>query len=240
MAAALRERVLEWCLGEAERYGGEPVPDDRVALYLSGCVRDGVGNLGGWLARKRLKGARVAFCAAARGFAEHQVAVAGERLPPWRAGAREIQRDAVSGLRGQWVPAVDAVLGYRPPPGSVVVYWREAPTSWKGHAETLVEAGPGGFRSIGANERGGRWYLDASLVSYNHPRLLGFVVEDAPGAPDFAAELDLDLPPTALLEDDHLDLDAILARPLELTPSDWAAIRADVKRRVAEWGERDG
>ncbi|HMJ10388.1 MAG TPA: hypothetical protein VK524_03225, partial [Polyangiaceae bacterium] len=151
----LRERVLAWCLGEAKRYGTSPVPTARVAEYLAGCERGG----------KRL-GLRppANFCAAARGFAEGEVALAGESQPPWRAAAKEVMRDAQEGRRGRWVPGSEAEAGYRPPPGSAVIYWRDDPSSWTGHIETLIEAREDGYLSVGANELGGRWHVDPAPI----------------------------------------------------------------------------
>lgn len=171
-ARPLRLRALDWCLREAERWGSSRVNDARIAEYLSGCVRNG----------KKLGLKSGNFCAAAMGFAEHQVAREGERVPPWRAGAREPMRDAKAGLRGRWIPIGDVLQGgERPLPGALAVYWRGAPHDWRGHIERVVSASNNDFVAIGANESGtfgtgGRWVLETT--PYTHPQLLGFVVDD--------------------------------------------------------------
>jgi hypothetical protein len=176
-----------------------------VAQYLRGCERSGSPGLGAWLASERLRGKAISFCAAARGFAERAAAEPGETLPPWRAGARELMRDAQSGRSGRWVAAADMRPGLRPAPGSVVVYWRVRPDAWQGHVETLIEATEAGYRSVGANERGGRWYIDAAPVSWRHERLLGFVVPwepssiaESPPPPDLKAEPELGIDDEAI------------------------------------------
>jgi hypothetical protein len=229
----LRIRALEVQLAEAEAWAGAVVSDDRVATYLRGCEREGAPGLGSWLATQRGNGKRVAWCASARGWAESE-AHQGERVPPWRAGARELKRDAQEGRRlGGWVPGVDAQEGrYVPPPGSLVIYWRGSPGSWQGHAETVVSATAEGYRSIGGNERGGRWWIDQDLVRYSHPRLLGFISEE-----DYDRDLDtmatysakpLTPPPDLYDEDDDAPP---VPRLVQLEP-DWTAIRESVRQTV--------
>ena len=128
--ASLQLRALQWCLAEAARWGDQKVPADRVREYLSGCVRRG----------KPLGLTRGNFCCSAQGFAEHRVQLAGEQVPPWRAGAREPMRDARAGIRGAWHPIARVrETGYLPPPGSLAIYWRESPNDWRGHIERVIE-----------------------------------------------------------------------------------------------------
>ena len=232
----LRLRALQVALEEAEHWQGAPVPKERVALYLSGCTRDGAPNLGRWLAHERLSSIQVYFCAAALGWCESIAAVGDDERPPYRAGAKEVMRDAIAGRRGGvWVPASEARQGYRPPPGSAVVYWREDPKSWKGHVERLIEATDAGYRSVGANERGGRWYIDVDPVSYDHPRLLGFCVEDgdwAPLVPTDESEAGPELDSRAYDVAD-VDVDVILARGATVAPH-WEAMRAERDRLILE------
>lgn len=231
----LRLQVLAWCQREAEFWSGKPVAPERVAEYLAGCERNGA-NIGHWLGEQIRKGVRVSFCAAARGFAEREAAREMGKLqsfcPPWRAGAREIMRDAQAGRRGVWVPARDARDGYRPPPGSAVIYWRESPQSWKGHIETLIEATDAGYRSIGANERGGRWWADVEPVAYEHPQLLGFVVDEPPD--DTPETTIVDVPPVPEgLVDDEIDDDAIFARQFTTISDELReAMRREQQREV--------
>lgn len=173
----LSRRALAVALAEAQRWGSKRPPTDRVAEYFGGCERDGV-VICGWLAEQVRAGVAHSHCAAALGWCEAQAAEPGDVLPPWRAGAREIERDAKAGRRGRWVPREAALAGYRPPPGAVVVYWRQSERSGLGHVERVVEATAEGYRSIGANEAAGAWYLDTKPQPYAHAQLLGFVVDD--------------------------------------------------------------
>lgn len=174
----LRLRALDWCLSEAQRWGSTRVSAARIAEYFSGCVRNG----------KKLGIRSGNFCAAAMGFAEHQVAREGEQVPPWRAGAREPMRDAKAGLRGRWIPIGNVLEGgERPLPGSLAIYWRGAPHDWRGHIERVVSASETDFVAVGANESGtfgtgGRWVLETT--PYTHPQLLGFVVDEEPSVLD--------------------------------------------------------
>jgi hypothetical protein len=216
-----REKRLQWSMDEAIRWKDQPVPDDRVAEYLCGCVRDGTRDLGVWLAKERLRGKKVAFCAAAIGFADSQVSV---NAPPWRAGAKELKRDAILGIRGVWVPAIDThMLGYRPPPGALAIYYRGDPNGWKGHVEQVVEAGDDGFRALGANEGGGKWYLDQKMVPYEHERLQGFVVE-ADDTPPILLPRDLPPCPVDFMEDDE-DLEDIVRFHNRQLTVDWEEVR---------------
>lgn len=177
----LRERALAWCLVEAQRWGEHPVAPERVMQYLSGCERNGAG-IGPWLVSEKQSGRSVSFCAAAQGYAERQMAVPGEELPPWRAGAREIERDAQRGSRGIWISAAEAERGLLPPVGALAVYWREPKAQGFGHVERVIEATREGYRSVGANEAAGRWVIDHQTIPYTHPKLLGFAVDS--GADD--------------------------------------------------------
>lgn len=205
----LRERALTWCLAEAERWGDQPVPASRVMQYLSGCERNGK-PIGSWLAEQKRAGQAVSFCAAAQGYAERQMALPDDHLPPWRAGAREVERDAIHGGRGLWISAAEARAGKLPPPGALCVYWRDPKDQGFGHVERVIEAGLDGYRSVGANEAGGRWVMDAERVPYTHPKLLGFAVDTVSG--DTSTADDFIEPP--------------------MTEQDWNALRLEV-----DWDE---
>lgn len=205
----LRERALAWCLAEADRWGDGIVSSTRVMQYLSGCERSGK-PIGSWLAEQKRAGQNVSFCAAAQGYAERQMALPDEALPPWRAGAREIERDAIHGGRGLWISAAEARSGKIPPAGSLCIYWREPKDEGFGHVERVIEAGPDGYRSVGANEAGGRWFVDEQRVPYTHPKLLGFAVDQLHG--DSSTPEDFVEP--------------------EMTDEDWKALRLEV-----DWDE---
>lgn len=186
----LCERALAWCLDEAKRYDGNPVPNARVAEYLTGCMRKGE-NIGRDLATARRQGATIPFCAAFQGFAEHNARLPEELpsdMPRWAAGALEIMRDAQQGLRPgeRWLPIAEC-LGSRlwPNPGAIAVYENVKSTTGQGHVERVIIAGPEGFRSVGGNEHGGRIFVDQKWVDYRNASradgsqtlaLLGFVV----------------------------------------------------------------
>lgn len=169
-------RALMWCLHEAGRYGDRQVDPSRVRQYLEGCVRRG-NNLG-------LKVGN--FCSAAQGFAEHEVALEGEELPPWRAAAKEHITDAKSRADLEWIPVEDVLEGKRVPPiGAKAIYHRGKPGAWTGHIDRVVEVlppksgdRPTHYRNVGANERGGRWVVEDS--SFANPMLIGFVAHVAP------------------------------------------------------------
>lgn len=207
----LRERALAWCLAEAARWGDRPVPPDRVGEYLSGCERQRQ-CIGAALAEQVLKGVKVSFCAAAQGYAEHRTLLAGDARPPWRAGAREIERDALAGRRSQWISAARARAGEVPPPGALAVYWREPQSQGYGHVERVIAAAAEGYRSVGANEAGGKWFVDQVTVPYTHPKLLGFAVDDGTQAPSSLQ------PETTQL---HVLEPAV-------SESDWRALRLDL------------
>lgn len=226
MDQPLRERALAWCLAEAARWGDRPVPPERVGEYLSGCERQNQ-CIGAPLAEQVLKGVKVSFCAAAQGYAEHRTFLSGDARPPWRAGAREIERDALAGRRTQWISAARARAGEVPPPGALAVYWREPQKQGYGHVERVIEATADGYRSVGANEAGGRWFVDSTLVPYTHPKLLGFAVDDAPAAPVSGQP---ETTPLHALEPAMSDADWRALR-LDL---DWDALRAERDRYIRE------
>ncbi len=183
----LHLRALDFCLAEAERCGQEPVSLERRMKYFSGCVALSGAPNGAPLIQMLAAGKRVAFCAAAQGFAEKQVAQPGEELPPWRSGAQLVEFDAVRGNRpGQRFQNLEATLRDEawPHPGAIAVYHNNQ-SSTRGHVERVIEASAAGFRSVGANENAGRWHVDDELVDYRDAsradgtqplRLVGFVV----------------------------------------------------------------
>ncbi|MDX1526997.1 MAG: hypothetical protein R3337_00130 [Gammaproteobacteria bacterium] len=189
----LGERALDWCLTEAESWGDRQVSEKRLCDYLIGCERDGSDALGKWLANKEsaTPGRDFSFCAAAQGCAEDRVRLPDEELPPWRAGALEIMRDAQAGRRPgeQWRPLAEVIdLGLPPPPGAIAVYSNTA-SSWRGHVERVIGASATGYRSVGANENNGRWvvdrverrYGDAGGDGVQRLRLEGFIVPEHHG-----------------------------------------------------------
>lgn len=181
-------RALHWCLSEAERWGINRVTPERVAQYFRGCERS-EKNIGNWLAGEVLKGKHYSFCAAAQGFAEHETRRSPDAEWPWRAGALEIFRDALAGRRrGQsWLPASLARLAVEQPhPGALAVYENTLDKT-RGHVERVIFADANGYRSVGANENGGRWFADKTLIRYadasradgsQRLSLLGFVVDE--------------------------------------------------------------
>lgn len=194
-------RVLDYCLEEADRWGADQVPEHRVLEYFSGCARiiDGKETPLGEFFRREMLGPdgklgtrddrRFSFCAAARGFCEAQVALPGDRLPPWRAGVLEAHRDSLAGRRPgeRWLTVVECLQRQLwPQPGALVVYVNTQDAG-RGHIETIVEADERGFRSIGANERSRRWWIDPELIPYDDAsradgmqrlRLLGFSIRE--------------------------------------------------------------
>lgn len=182
-------RALHWCLNEAERWGDNRVSAARVAEYFEGCERAGK-NIGNWLAGEVRAGKHYSFCAAAQGFAEHETRRSPDANWPWRAGALEIFRDALGKLRpGQsWLPiSVARATGASPHPGAIAVYQNTTDPT-KGHVERVIFADENGYRSVGANENGGCWVVDKSLIRYTDAsradgsqrlKLLGFVVDEA-------------------------------------------------------------
>jgi len=171
---SLALRALEWSLAECERWGGTPVSKGRIADYFTAIQRD--GRVTNWFRDEVSRGEHLSHCAAAFGFAEMQVLRPGEALPPHRAGAGEIERDAQTGLRPgeKWVDATSVRTGHAPPPapGSAAVYDRPGGM----HVERVEWAGKDGYRGVGANEQGGRWVRDANVKLYTLPTLRGFVV----------------------------------------------------------------
>jgi hypothetical protein len=179
-------RLLDWMLAEARRWGEHPVSESRVAEYLSGCERDGK-NIGQWLRDTELSkpGRQFAFCAAARGYSESQVALPQDgELPPWRAGALELWRDGVG--EGRETHASEARFGpVRISPGDVAVYVNTQDAT-RGHIRTVIESNALGYRGVGANENGGRWVVDppgawrrydeeGNVDGVQRLRLLGFL-----------------------------------------------------------------
>lgn len=234
----LSVRALDVAITEAARWRGDVVADDQVASYLGGVERVNVPGLGPWLATQRRNGKRIAWCAAAIGWAEAQARRPDESVPPWRAGARELKTDAQEGSRGVWVPAAMAGRGqYIPRPGALAIYWRGSPDAWTGHAEMILGATDVGYQSLGGNERGGRWWADQEPVSYQHPKLLGFVARDDPAAPELVPEPQPVEPPPDLYDEDDDEVE--VPRLVHLTP-DWDAIRKDVQRIIAESDEAWG
>lgn len=228
----LRERALAVCLAEAKRWGSQPVPASRVAEYLRGCERNGQG-IGDWLVRQHLSGTSMSFCAAAQGWAERQAAAQGDQLPPWRAGARETERDAKAGRRGRWLPRENVLAGELPPAGALAVYTRGDPAKGLGHVERVIEATADGYRSVGANEVGGRWVIDTAQLPYTHARLLGFVVD---GGETQLMRSDPPNPqPSDFVEPDLSDDDV---RELRLFPLEvpWGDLIADRDAAVREDG----
>lgn len=188
----LRLRALQWCMQEHARFRDEPAPIARIDEYMRGCERNGA--LLGLSSGKRWN-----YCAGSQGFAEHEAALADEELPPWRAAAKEIMRDAQEGRRGRWHPVTDVTEGsWLPPMGALAVYHRGKPGAWTGHVDRVVEVQGDGYVNVGGNELGGRWNVEHS--SFVNPALLGFVVDDeewqptadeVPDVPDDAVEPDL-------------------------------------------------
>lgn len=182
---SLGERALDWCLVEARIHGDRQVPEARFAEYLSGCTRDGE-LIGDWLERYELSkpGRQFAFCAAAQGYAEHQVAIGDDRLPPWRAGALEIRTDAMTGLRPgeRWLPLPEVIAGTLPRAGDIAVY-QNTTDATRGHVERVWQVTHLGFKSVGANENNGRWVIDNLWIGFSEAgksdgtqrlKLLGF------------------------------------------------------------------
>jgi len=179
LEAALGEAIAQGCNPDRDVSAGRSVAPERVADYFVGCERGGSTALGRWLRGEVLAGKRYSFCAAAIGWCEHAAARPDEHPPPWRAGALEIMRDAEQGRRGTWQPIESVRAGERyPESGDVAIHWRDSPTSGKGHAERVIDADRNGCRTVGANERGGRWVVEP--LSYDCPTLLGFVTHDEP------------------------------------------------------------
>ncbi len=78
--------------------------------------------------------------------------------------------DARAGLRpGEEWMSVEDVLRLRrwPPPGSLAIY-ANTQSSWKGHAERVLSGSAEGYRSVGANENGGKWHIDPAPLSYRN------------------------------------------------------------------------
>jgi hypothetical protein len=171
-STSLDVRALEWCLTEAGSYGDRKVDAARRRQYLEGCVRNG----------SRLGLTDGNFCSAAQGFAECEVAINGEELPPWRAAAKEHITDAKERPDLEWHPVSEILEEiWLPPPGAKAIYHRGNPQSWTGHIDRVVETLPAKkgdhpthYRNVGANEGGGRWTLETS--SFANPALIGFVV----------------------------------------------------------------
>lgn len=169
MAETLGERALRWCLVEAYRWADLLVPLDRTSEYLSGCVRTKSPGLGAWLVKTNPTRLH-SFCAAAQGFAEHQVEL--DPRVPWRAGALELEADARAGARvgERWAPASEFLRGglflKAAPPGSLVVYGNTR-VAGKGHVERLIEMSGAGLRSVGANENRRRWVVDAEPIPWD-------------------------------------------------------------------------
>jgi hypothetical protein len=187
---SLGERALQYAIGEAERHTGA-VSNARVAEYLSGCVRAGsdgvVRNIGGALAESRKLGTKVPYCASFIGFCEDRASLPGEAVPPWRAGALELMRDAREGRRPgeSWLP-LSEIATRIPRPGDKVIYENTQATG-RGHVEFVLAADATGYRAIGGNEQHGQIVTDRSMLLYNGSKtdgvqrlkLLGFVVRDA-------------------------------------------------------------
>jgi hypothetical protein len=187
---SLGERALQYAIGEADRHPGA-VSNARVSEYLSGCVRSGsdgrVVNIGTALAEQRRAGTKVPYCASFVGFCEDRASLPGETLPPWRAGALELMRDARDGRRPgeSWLP-LSEIATRIPRPGDKVIYENTQVTG-RGHVEFVLFADADGYRAIGGNEQNGQIITDRSLLLYNGSKtdgvqrlkLLGFIVRDA-------------------------------------------------------------
>lgn len=194
---SLALRAAEVAMGEARAWGldptaersqSRPVPLARVADYLAGAEREGARELGRGLADLARQGRAVAWCAAAIGWSERLAALPDELPPPWRAGARELERDARLGLRGPWLPASDVRAGRgAPEPGALAIYWRSTPEGWEGHVERVIAVDPAGsrFRALGGNEGGSRWVVE--WAAYSSAKLLGFAMPDAARVADEGA-----------------------------------------------------
>lgn len=183
--STLEERALDWCLEEQRRWGDRKPSDDRIAEYLSGCMRHG----------KPLGLKKANFCSGAQGFAERQVALPGEVLPFWRAAAKEHIADAKKSAALTWLPIEKVLSGEAlPPVGAKVIYHRGDPKSWTGHIDRLIELvtvkgdQPTHYRNVGANERGGCWTIQKTPLA--HPKLIGFVFS-SPSAIEDAEELQI-------------------------------------------------
>lgn len=186
---SLGVRALDVCLAEARYWGNRQVDEQRRAEYLAGCERDGK-ELGHELARAELAkpGKQYAFCAAAQGWAEFGAAIPGiDAMPPWRAGALEMMRDAADRRRpGQkWLPLSAVTNGSLPRPGDIAVYSNTQRVG-AGHVERVWQVVATGFKSVGANENDGRWVIDSNWVSFTAAgksdgvqrlQLLGFISE---------------------------------------------------------------
>jgi hypothetical protein len=69
----------------------------------------------------------------------------------------------------EWLSIEDCLAQRRwPNPGAIAVYRNTQSTSGAGHVERIIIAGPEGFRSVGANEQGGKWFIDPKPVDYKN------------------------------------------------------------------------
>ncbi len=170
----LSRRTLAFALAEAERWGGQVVPQKDVAQYFK-TVERGIGGdgkpivIGGWFVSEIRKGRRFSHCAAFVGYCERMASIDGDVLPPHRAGALEIMRDAQQGLRpGQKFVSLEEVLDTHsyPHPGAIAIYSNVAAPE-RGHTEINIVASVHGYRSVGGNEQGGRCIVDVEPIPWS-------------------------------------------------------------------------
>lgn len=224
-------------LHEAKRWGSRRVPADTTDVYFGGCIRrDEEGNeddIGGWLAKTNTEQRRLSWCAASIGWA-YSLAAENSMCspPPWRAGALEMRNDGVRGRSWRVVSANEAKAGAELPRGCVAVYRRGKPESGLGHVETLDRRDGDRFWSLGGNERGGRWYMDADDApkTLDHKSLVCFLVLADDGN---CQQLDQPEMVAAPVEEfgDEDDLSELLGS-IVLDP-DWEAARNERDAQIA-------
>lgn len=186
-SARIGVRAAWWTEALAALY---PSPSrSRVTRWLAPCERDG----------RRLGLVAGNHCAAAACAAMAAALNPGEPAPhPYRAGAKELMRDAIVG--GAWRPSADWAAGsWAPELGDLAIYDRSVEgrpeTGWWGHVDRVVAVHPDPriVETIGANEGpAGEWRRQE--LTAGAPRLLGFVEYPRGGAPATApAELPADM-----------------------------------------------
>jgi hypothetical protein len=156
-------RALRVAIGEVgQREIPGPGANPRIEAYLAGCMRDGRRVFGGH------PGDEPFWCCAAVGFCDHDGAIPGESVPPWRAAVWEYWRDAVA--RGA---ARDR--SYRPKPGDVAVFARagsDPRRGGSGHVARVEHVDGDTYTSIGGNEND---QFNRAVRRFDDPALVGFV-----------------------------------------------------------------
>lgn len=127
-------------------------------------------NNAGHFVEKYLRGKRGPWCAGFVSWCVHQAAEDRGHPAPfdYSGGARNILDQLHA--RGMKLPG-----GEDPQPGDVVVWWRESPSSWKGHIGIVTDVASGMIWTIEGN-RGGfpAPVRQFSYVLERERRLLGF------------------------------------------------------------------